>query len=586
MATGLASIALLPGDAVTCTYTNTQNASLDIEKQSVGGTATFDYAVNGSGLAPFTRDTAVANPTANAPFAFTGLQLGTKDVQETPEPGWTLTNIACTANGAVITIGTGIGGTFAQGATAGFDPGDTTVRAVITGGDAPTCTFTNTQNATLSISKTTEGGDGTFDFTGTGTGVPAAFTIATTGGTGAYAGNPITFGPTPVRHQDGDRDRARRLDADEHRLHRRHGAACSSAPTPTSTPVTRASRCPSMRATASPARSRTPGRSASSSRRSSSTTTAAARPSATSGSPPAPARSPSAPRSRPRPTPSPTPPRPSQVAPGTYTLAELALAGYAPSDWTCSNGDGGAFDAGSVTLAAGDPTVTCSITNDDQPVSLVIQKVVVNDDGGSATVGDFGITTSAGAAHLRRRGRGPGRHLHLHRARPSQVAPGTYNLAELALAGYAPSDWTCTNGDGGAFDAGSVTLAAGDPTVTCSITNDDQPVSLVIREGRRQRRRRQRDRRRLRHHHQRRPLTFGAPVEAPADTFTYTAHDPRRSRPAPTPGRARAGRLRAVRLDLHQRRRRRLRRGQRHPRRGRPDGHLLDHQRRARRVSE
>ena len=38
---------------------------------------------------------------------------------ETPEPGWTLTGITCTANGAVITIGTGSGGTFAQGATAG-----------------------------------------------------------------------------------------------------------------------------------------------------------------------------------------------------------------------------------------------------------------------------------------------------------------------------------------------------------------------------------------------------------------------------------------------------------------------------------
>ena len=186
-------------------------------------------------------------------------------------------------------------------------------------------------------------------------------------------------------------------------------------------------------------------------------------------------------RSRPRPTPSPTPPRPSQVAPGTYTLAELALAGYAPSAWTCTNGDGGAFDAGSVTLAAGDPTVTCSITNDDQPVELVIRE---------------------GRRQRRRRQRDRRRlrdHHQRRRARPSappsrprptpsptpprpsQVAPGTYTLAELALAGYAPSDWTCTNGDGGAFDAGSVTLAAGDPTVTCSITNDDQPVELVIR---------------------------------------------------------------------------------------------------------
>ncbi len=133
---------------MTCTYTNTQNASLDIEKTTVGGTATFDYAVDGTGLAPFTRNTAVANPTTSAPFPFSGLQLGTKDVQELPEAGWTLTNIVCSAVGAEITIGTGIGATFAPGATLGFDPGDTTVRAVITGGDAPTCTFTNTADAT------------------------------------------------------------------------------------------------------------------------------------------------------------------------------------------------------------------------------------------------------------------------------------------------------------------------------------------------------------------------------------------------------------------------------------------------------
>ena len=56
-------------------------ASLDIEKQSVGGTATFDFTGTGAGLpATFTRNTAVTNPTANAPFAFTAPQFGTKDV--------------------------------------------------------------------------------------------------------------------------------------------------------------------------------------------------------------------------------------------------------------------------------------------------------------------------------------------------------------------------------------------------------------------------------------------------------------------------------------------------------------------------
>ena len=50
-----------------------------------------------------------------------------------------------------------------------------------------------------------------------------------------------------------------------------------------------------------------------------------------------------------------------------------------------------------MTLAAGDPTVTCAITNDDEPVELIIEKSVINDDGGTATVDDFGITTTAGA---------------------------------------------------------------------------------------------------------------------------------------------------------------------------------------------
>ena len=128
-------------------------------------------------------------------------------------------------------------------------------------------------------------------------------------------------------------------------------------------------------------------------------------------------------------------------------------------------------DAGSVTLAAGDPTVTCSITNDDQPVSLIIEKTVVNDDGGTATADDFGITTSAGALVFGTPVEDPA-DTFTYTATTLQVAPGTYTLAELGLAGYAPSAWTCTNGDKLPFD-GPITLAAGDPTVTCSITNDD-----------------------------------------------------------------------------------------------------------------
>ncbi len=78
------------GDAPTCTYTNTQNASLDIEKQSVGGTATFDFTGTGTNVpATFTRNTRPPTRRPARPFTFTGSELRTKMVTETPEPGWT-----------------------------------------------------------------------------------------------------------------------------------------------------------------------------------------------------------------------------------------------------------------------------------------------------------------------------------------------------------------------------------------------------------------------------------------------------------------------------------------------------------------
>ena len=54
LATGLASIALLPGDAVTCTYTNTQNATITVTKDAVPDAAQdFAYTTTGSGGGTF-----------------------------------------------------------------------------------------------------------------------------------------------------------------------------------------------------------------------------------------------------------------------------------------------------------------------------------------------------------------------------------------------------------------------------------------------------------------------------------------------------------------------------------------------------
>ena len=78
--------------------------------------------------------------------------------------------------------------------------------------------------------------------------------------------------------------------------------------------------------------------------------------------------------------------------------------------------------------------MTCAITNDDEPVELIIEKTVINDDGGTATVDDFGITTDAAArspsrSDGRRRPRrlhrrdapGPSGHLHARRARRGRL---------------------------------------------------------------------------------------------------------------------------------------------------------------------
>ncbi|HET7249440.1 MAG TPA: hypothetical protein VFI79_06325, partial [Gemmatimonadales bacterium] len=170
-------VTVAAGNTPSCTFTNTHNASLGIEKATTGGTATFSYTVSGSGLAAFSRNTATqGNPTVTTAFPFDGTQLGDKYVTETALAGWTLTNIVCTANGATTLIGTGQGGSFSQGATAGFDPGDNTVKVTVAAGNTPTCTFTNTQSASLGIEKATTGGTATFSYNGTGSGVPATFT--------------------------------------------------------------------------------------------------------------------------------------------------------------------------------------------------------------------------------------------------------------------------------------------------------------------------------------------------------------------------------------------------------------------------
>jgi len=196
-------VTMTPGNTPTCTFTNTQNASLTIQKTVVGTGTTFNFTGSGTDIpSSFSRTPATNGTTSDAAFAISGSNLGIKYVQETVPAGYTLTNIACTANNATVVIGRGGSGAFTNGGTDGFDAGDNTVKVTVAAGNTPTCTFTNTLNsATLAIQKSTVGGTGSFDFVTTGNGL-SNFSRNT-----ATQGNPTTVTATTLTGTDASGDK-------------------------------------------------------------------------------------------------------------------------------------------------------------------------------------------------------------------------------------------------------------------------------------------------------------------------------------------------------------------------------------------
>jgi hypothetical protein len=133
---------------------------------------------------------------------------------------------------------------------------------------------------------------------------------------------------------------------------------------------------------------------------------------------------------------------------GAYTVTEPPVAGYTTSYDNCTN----------VSIANGG-TTTCTITNDDQPGTLIVRKVLLNDNGGTKVASDFSFTVNGSAAQP----------FETDGENQLTVDAGSYTVAEPPVTGYAPSYANCTN----------VSVANGG-TVTCTITNDDQPGTLVV----------------------------------------------------------------------------------------------------------
>jgi uncharacterized repeat protein (TIGR01451 family) len=124
-----------------------------------------------------------------------------------------------------------------------------------------------------------------------------------------------------------------------------------------------------------------------------------------------------------------------------------------------------------LTPAAGDD-ITCTYTNTPK-AKLTLAKVVINDQGQTATAsawtlradGDNGTSITGASGAL---------------AVTSAVVPvDTYTLSETGPVGYTRTGLSCSGAADTNLADDRLTLAAGE-IVTCTFTNDDQPVGQTV----------------------------------------------------------------------------------------------------------
>ena len=157
------------------------------------------------------------------------------------------------------------------------------------------------------------------------------------------------------------------------------------------------------------------------------------------------------------------------VAYTTYILDESGPLGYTSLGWTC---DGGTRVGSTIRLRSGQDA-SCTVINDDiRAPHLTLNNVLINDDGGTATLADFDLqATSVDDWSTPILGPDPSGLSWMGIG--ADVAPEVvYLLTESGPGGYTPSDWTCV---GGYQDANSIVLSAGEDAVCTIINNDDSP---------------------------------------------------------------------------------------------------------------
>ena len=175
------------------------------------------------------------------------------------------------------------------------------------------------------------------------------------------------------------------------------------------------------------------------------------------------------------------------ISAGTYVLGETTtLTGYTGSSWTCT---GGTLAGNELTVTNG-ATVTCYVVNDDNASKVTLHKVVTNDNGGTATGGEFFLTltpSAGGAALIDDKDPAPSTSASDlgDGVSSSLVNAGTYTLGEHGgPAGYTDLGWHCVvtgTTDVVAVDANDGITVGNGADITCYVTNDDQPAALTLK---------------------------------------------------------------------------------------------------------
>ncbi len=137
----------------------------------------------------------------------------------------------------------------------------------------------------------------------------------------------------------------------------------------------------------------------------------------------------------------------------TYTVTETVPAGWDLTSATCDNGE----EIGSINIDPGQ-NVTCTFVN-EKDAFIIVDKVTV--PGADLTVFDFNPSWSTNDFTLTDAGTP---------VNSGDLAPGSYNVSELAEGGWDLTNTSCVSSNGDAETAGTISLQAGE-TVTCTFTN-------------------------------------------------------------------------------------------------------------------